>query len=279
MKFLIVGVNSLLGSALEKALSKKGHTVIGTRRRVSDKSNSLQFDLSTSPENWPDWPLDIDAVFIAAAVTSQEVCLKGPEYADFINVSQTLLLIEQLRNLGTHILYPSTNLVLPCIRTDQSVETAYGPIGTYGENKATVEKVLRQYEGVTIARLPKILDISHGILRSWSQQIDEQKTVKVYTNLIVSPVSLAYCMDFLLQLMVRQPGGIWHLSGAEEFSYAEVAQAFIRSRNYPSGTERLLNYSQMDTSKGALPRHPGLDCSETEKVLGIAPQKLDHVFL
>ncbi len=278
MKFLIVGVNSLLGSALGQALSNAGHSIIGTERITSGKNNHLQFDLSSSSDAWPDWPENIDSAFIAAAVTSQENCTNDPKYAQFINVTQTLLLIEQLRCQGVHIVYPSTNLVLPCTEPQQSIDTEYGPIGSYGESKAEVEQAVHPCKDVTIARLPKILDKSGGILRNWSRQLKNSEQISVFTNLKVSPVSLAYCTDFLLQLMVRQMGGIWHLSGAEDISYAEVAKAFITSVGYSPDAETLLEYSQMDMSKGALPAHPGLDCSKTRQVLGIVPQKLNDIF-
>lgn len=256
MNILILGIDSALGQSLAAALTKSGHQVIGTSRRKN--SGHIFFDLAEDHTAWPHWPDGIDAAFIAAAMTKQQDCANNPEQAQFINVTQTLKLIETLRAKSIPVVFPSTNLVL-------------SPIGPYAETKATVEKTLNNKPDVTIARLPKILDGQSGILQDWTQKIKDGTEIRAFTNLKIAPVSLSYATNFLIKLLGSRPGGLWQISGASEISYVDLAKslgAYLKKEPVITAAE----------APGPQPTHPGLDASTTLKKFGLAPQSLNDVF-
>lgn len=268
MNVLIIGIDSFLGKALAENLTVQGHKVTGTSRR-RDADNCLYFDLEQPCKNWPKWDENLDVAFIAAGITKQDICENDPEFAYFINVEQMIRLISKLRDNGISIIFPSTNIVLPCTTPNQPITQPVAPIGIYADHKAKVEKYLSDKPDTTIARLPKILDGSFGLVKEWKNKLMEGDSISAINNLYISPVSTSYAVHFLSVLIAKKPGGIWHLSGAGEYNYADLAKAL--SELAGKGREMVKTY-HADNLNAATPRHPSLDCSLTEKQFGIKPQ-------
>ncbi len=275
MKILIVGIDSTIGRSVANALSAKGHTVIGTSRRESEQH--LQFDLNQNASQWPDFPDDLDAAFIAAAITSQSICAENPILARFVNVDQTLRLAEFLTSKGIHVIYPSTNIVLACDMPLQPVDAPLAPIGVYARMKADVETALHGNARATIARLPKILDGNSGILSTWRTKLAQGETIEAFTNLIVSPVSLGYAATFITTLLEKKPNGVWQISGDREISYYDLAVALAKYMGVPTSKNPVIP-TRMPESAIAAPLHPGMDTSLTKDVLGMPSQTL-HALL
>jgi len=274
MNILIIGKDSLLGKSLAYRLRKDGHNITGTTRNDVITNRDIFFDLSTEEENWPNWPDDIDAAFIATAITKQSLCQEQPDIARFINIDQTLKLISSLRAKNIHVVYPSTNLVLSCKNPYQPDDAPLRPIGFYGKTKAEIETSSINKEGVTIARLPKILDGDSGLLNNWQEKLTKGIEVSAYNNLIISPISLSHAVDFLYKLIQKQPGGIWQISGEEELSYYQLC---CKLAEFISAPTNLVKSGVMPESIAATPIHPSLSCKKTQKALGIGNQSLSNL--
>lgn len=273
MNVLIVGIDSLIGGALAHKLCGQGHRIIGTSRR-NNQSDALYFDLQAPCEKWPKWPENIDIAFIAASITQQNICEENPEHAHFINVEQMLKLITQLQQRGIHILYPSTNIVLSCDEPNQPITAPLGPLGVYAQHKAEIETALQNRPNITIVRLPKILNDENSILKDWQNKLNDGEQITAFNNLIISPVSLNYAIEFLAQLIIKKPQGTWHISGAGECSYADLAYALCKITGH--NPDKVTPHHAKDLSS-ATPKHPSLDCSITEKEFGICAQPLMDV--
>lgn len=276
MNILIVGIDSLVGKQLRKKLLSKGKRVYGTSRKKNLKANEIYLDLATNKNSWQNLPEQIDVAFIASGITNTGFCETNKSFTKFINLYQTSSLIDRLTSSGIHVIFPSTNLVLDCKTPKQKIDAEYNPIGFYAECKADIEKKNRKRPSVTIVRLPKILDENSGILKTWLQNIRDGESIEAFTDLFVSPISIDYACLFLEKAIEKRPGGIWHLSGDEELSYATLAHQFleylgakhnVNSRNIPSTLIKDI----------PMPEHPSLDCSVTEKVFGIGPQNVNNM--
>lgn len=269
MKVLIVGIDSLIGNSVVSALVDSGIDVVGTTRRQNSKDISIFFDLSTSENEWPEWSDDIDVAFIASSITKHQICNDDPEFAEFINVKQTLKLINQLHSQGIRVIFPSTNIVLACDKMAQEVVSALAPIGTYAQGKAKVELACSELSNITIARLPKILDSGSGVVSDWKNKLSKGVKITAYTNLMISPVSLGYVTLFIIALIKNKKYGVWHLSGDSEISYYNLACKLY-------GADNVENLDMIDNDI-ITPQHPAMDCSVTEAELGISAQSINSL--
>ena len=275
MKALIVGIDSVVGRSVAQALRENGDSVIATSRRTEKNDQDiLPFDLSLPQKQWPDWPEDIEVAFIAAAMSRQKDCEDQPEKAHFINVEQTLKLIDVLLEQDIHVVYPSTNLVLACNTPNQPPEAPLRPKGTYGHSKAEVEKALKGKEDISVVRLPKILDGTSGLLGDWKQKLESGEHIRVFTDIKVAPVSLKYAANFIVNIMQGKQAGIWQISGEEEISYAVLAQKLAAHLGMESKAESLLQEQKAPAALGGVPLHPGMDCAKTKEYLGLGEQAL-----
>src|SRR5262249_34337908 len=105
---LIVGGDSLVGSALQ-AHCRKGGTAVGlTSRRPG--TGGIRLDLS-NPDFSPLAQADYQVAFLCAAVTSMQACQAKPEASRRINVDNTLELMQRLAGRGTHCVFLSSSQV------------------------------------------------------------------------------------------------------------------------------------------------------------------------
>ncbi|MBV1952594.1 MAG: sugar nucleotide-binding protein, partial [Cycloclasticus sp.] len=162
-----------------------------------------------------------------------------------------------------------------CNVSVQKQDSLLMPIGAYAQGKAYVEEACRDDQNVTIARLPKILDVNSGLLRTWVEDLNNGNEIIVFKNMMVSPVSLHYAARFIVALMKEKIGGVWHISGDCDVSYFDVACALCKVVG--ANGDLVVAQNVESTQKFALPKHPRLDCAMTEQKLGIGAQKLSEL--
>lgn len=271
MKALIVGGNSFLGRAVAQGLSAFGHDTVMTSRDQSSQDH-IYFDLSSPQEDWPIFPDNIEAAFIATAITRQAACENDPQYSHFINVDQTLRFIDHLGQFGIHTIFPSTNIVLACDHPLQNIDCLLAPQGLYAEQKAEVENALRGRKGVTIVRFPKILDPYAGIIQNWKDTLAQGKTIEALDELIISPITLDYAAHFIIKSMEKQHSGLLQMSGDQEISYYHLAQSLAEHWGY---SPSCVHKQDLPDHMLSLPRHPSLDCSLSQKLCGIGAQAFE----
>ncbi|MEO8165587.1 MAG: sugar nucleotide-binding protein, partial [Betaproteobacteria bacterium] len=128
---------------------------------------------------------------------------------------------------------------------------------------------------VAIVRLTKVLSARTDIVRKFTDNMRRGETVQAFSDLFISPVSLKYVVDSLLVVERSRVGGIFHLSGSEEFSYAEFARRLAKKLGVPAD---LIRETTMEESRQTVlycPRHPTLDMSSTAQSLGLKPEPID----
>ncbi len=276
MRCLIIGQKSFLGQRLYTALIEQGEHVYGTSRGEKDKTAQiLEFDLSSNRENWPSFPDQIESVFLSAALTNQKVIEENQEHARLVNVEKTLEIVDFFLKRESHIVFPSTNLVLANEVPSQKIDAPYKPLSLYAGFKAEVErKLLEKQPQATICRLPKILDFSTPLIQNWCEKLKAKEQVQALTDLIVAPVSVSYAIKILCKVMKMRPGGIIQMGG-EEVSYFDIAQLIAEKLGVSRKLVIPQTSEEIGISLASNPRHPSLDTSRTEESFGIPAQSLD----
>lgn len=273
-RFLIIGGASMLGAHLGQGLINKGYELITTDHR---ERGDFMLDLSASPDHWPDLPDELDGVFISAAMTDQNACEKYPELAQKINVTHMSMLIDMFVAKGTHVLFPSTNLVLPCQKPSQSVDTEYAPIGAYARMKAEVEKKYLSNPDVTICRLAKVITLDMPLIKNWVSQLKSGQKVTALSDLIMSPVSSLYTVNILTRLLEISKGGLWQISGAQEISYYDLTLAIASYLDVDPQLVSGQTSQEAGVALASAPQHPSLDAYKLTTELSIYPQRVEDM--
>jgi dTDP-4-dehydrorhamnose reductase len=274
---LLVGRDSLIGTALEQRLRDRGCTIFGTSRRDVHPGGgqTYKLDLAAPPSEWV-LPDRVDYAVICAGMTNQRLCVENPALARLVNVDHTIAFCRRFLAQGARILFPSTNLVFACDRALQPADSPYAPLTAYAAQKMEVEQFLVGYsDKVSICRLGKVISCTMPLIAGWIGDLRLGKEVQALHDLRMSPVSLAYTVTFLDKILQSSQGGIFQIGGEKEISYCDLAR---RLAEHFGGDESLAHCHssyEIGQSLATMPRHPSLDTSRTQRELGIPPQSLD----
>ena len=106
---LVVGSDSLIGSALITELRDAGQTVVGTtRRQEAVDSSNLYLDLSEQVVE-PELPSPVSVAILCAGVTSLEACRLDLDATARVNVDAVPALAKELVARGAFVVRPRPN--------------------------------------------------------------------------------------------------------------------------------------------------------------------------
>ena len=273
-KYLIVGSDGLIGSQLERDLSERGEVVVSTTRRL-DLPSKVFVDLLTAKTDAAS-AVKADVAFFCAAMTNIQVCEAEPLISRQINVIETLRLMKRLADEGCFVVFLSSNAVFDGQSPFPDEDATYSPTTEYGRQKVSVEKEIRNSPSLTnrvaIVRLSKVVSSTSGVVAEFLRRLRAADPCHAFDDLLLCPVSLGYVCAALIYVATTQQSGIFHLSGAEEMTYAQFAEnlathvgadprVIVPGRSNESNLRVLFN-----------PLHPALGMKRTGHSLGIAPQ-------
>ena len=224
----MVGADGLIGRALATRLASLGVKVVPSSRRALPTGGvhldlSKRLDLDGIPK--------VDVAFLCAAISRFADCEKDPTLARQVNVLAQVAIAEKLFEQGTHVVFLSSNAVFDGREFAPDEDALPAPVSHYGELKQEAEGLLRyiadrQFGRLSIVRLTKVFDATLPLLDGWRKRLAEGETIEAFKDVTVSPVSLAYAVDGLAKVGDAAMCGVFHLSGAHEWTYAEFAIAF-----------------------------------------------------
>jgi dTDP-4-dehydrorhamnose reductase len=253
---LVIGGDSLIGLALAQALEARGHRVTRTTRRTP-VADAIALDLATTlPDSLP----QCDVAFFCAAMTGFRANRQEPALAERVNVTAPAELARRLVRAGAKAILLSTSAVLDCQSPYMRADRPYAPRGAYGRNKAAAERAfLALGMQAIVLRLTKVLDRSDSLLREWTAALRSGTTVRAFDNHRFSPLAPRHVIDALIAIGEKGAGGIYQVSGRDDWSYAEFAQELARRLGVPPDRVRpcaaavppdeLTPYTSLDTSR------------------------------
>lgn len=221
MSILIIGSDSVIGGALQKAVAAGGAPVIGTTRATLDLAN---------PESWR-LP-QAKTAYICAGVTKIDACERDPEYARKVNVVGTSALAKQLSDAGTFVVFLSSNQVFDGTKPQRNPNDMPCPINEYGRQKAETEKAVIA-SGGAVLRLTKVIAPHDSRILEWKAKLAARETISVPDDIYLAPSTLVNVMDAAQAVGNTRSSGIFQLSGATDFSYFDMALALARQLGLP----------------------------------------------
>jgi dTDP-4-dehydrorhamnose reductase len=280
-RFLVVGGDSLIGRRLAAILSTRGYQVVTTTRRrkgVDGKGKpEIYYDLEKSDcsklFNEP-----FTCAFLCAGITSMAACEANPVRTYHVNVTNTVRLADILQSAGSPLVFLSSNTVFDGSIERPDEDMSYCFITEYGRQKAATEQaLLASGGGVAVVRLSKVLSRDTGIVSKFFRCLKAGQVCEAFDDLFMSPMSLNYVCESLVNVAQSGMGGIFHLSGEDEISYVELA---LRLADPIPGARTLVRPVSCTTSNSPItfkPSHPALGMKRTTSSLGLQPESVTSV--
>ena len=280
--FLVVGGDSLVGGGVVAALERRGHPFFASTRRrdtLNEKRIYLEFE-SDEPFRVPG---NVGYAFLIAAATNYDRCETDP-MAKVINVELIPRTVISLLQQGLHVTYISTNSVFGGDRPWPQADDPHAPGIAYARQKSESEAVIRAgaerldaTARLNIVRLTKIMNASVSPVPAWLAAWKRGEPVNPFADLIFAPMSVRFVGEALATIGEKRPPGNLHLSGAENISYIDFANALAKRLGI--GPELIEPTTAI--TKGInipfKPRYSGLGMTRTTELTNIEPQRLDRV--
>ncbi len=275
MRCLIIGGDGTFGAELAGALRSHGHEVIATTRRraLPAVDGSLYLDLAETLAILP----EVDVAIICAAMARFEDCRRHPDLAHRVNVAAPLELGRTLTRAGSRVILLSTSAVFDC-RTPQVSECEPPrPRSIYGRLKAEAEAgLLALGPRVSVLRLTKVVRPNLGLLSDWIRTLGAGGGIRAFDDHRFAPLTVAHVVDALVALAERGDGGIYHVSGARDVSYAEAGRFLARQIGLSDRLVQALRGVENGLLEDDLTPFTALATTRLSRLTGfVAPDPLD----
>jgi dTDP-4-dehydrorhamnose reductase len=276
---LVVGIQGIVGSALFAHLESKGVAVWGTtRRRGSEKRNVFYLDLLDAPHQWEFPDVQFDTVYLCAGICRMALCEDDPDATSQVNIDGMMNLVRYLSQQGAFIIFLSTNQVFSGEKPFVSATANYQPLNEYGRQKAVVESMIQSVcSSWGIVRLTKVVEPNMLLIQNWIDRLIQRQTVDAFHDMMLAPVTLMQVIEVLTRLGQLKKSGCYHLSGAKDISYYDLAIYLAHCLKCPEQFVQSISAISKGIKKIFLPQFTTLDCSSTIDVLDHKPLLFSEV--
>jgi dTDP-4-dehydrorhamnose reductase len=280
--FLVVGGDSLVGGGVVDALKRRGDAAFASTRR-RDTLDAQRVFLDFESDEPFQAPVGADYAFLIAAATNYDRCEKDP-LAKVINVELIPRAVASLLEQGLFVTYISTNSVFGGERPWPHEDDAHDPGIAYALQKSESEGVIRAAaerlgasDRLNIVRLTKIMNASVSPLPAWYSAWKRGQPVEPFSDLIFAPISVKFVGSALATIGEKRVSGNLHLSGAENVSYVEFAEALARRLGVDADLIRPTTSVERGINIPFKPQFSGLGMTRTTQLCGVVPQPLDQL--
>jgi dTDP-4-dehydrorhamnose reductase len=284
-RMLVIGGDSLVGTAIQSHFLKHGVPVEITSRRASAARDGKAVFLDLGePDFAPFARADYRSAFVCAAVTDMRTCQEKPALTRRINVTNTVELMRRLADRGTQLVFLSSSQVFDGETPAPAEDAATVPKNEYGAQKLAVEQAMAQHGlPAAILRVTKVLaDRPVGVFKGWFEALAKGSPVKAATNMALSPVMVGDVAQAAERLAAGGHRGVWHLGASDDIGYFEAAQLMAEARHLPSGLIRGEALTEVEVPAIYRHRHVTLSCEKIARSLDMPVRRsrdvLDALF-
>jgi dTDP-4-dehydrorhamnose reductase len=275
MTYLLVGGDSEIGKATLAYMAEQGRPVSATTRRAETIASPSQIllDLAMSADSWR-LPTEVDSACLLAAVARLKACDDDPYGSAWINVDQTLALIERLLAQGAYLLFLSTNQLFDGTRAQVQADATPSPISEYGRQKARTEAALlaamAHGKPVGILRFGKVVSPGIELLLNWRDKLAAGQRIQAFFDMVMAPLPVALAAQAIDALLVSRRPGIWQLTGPRDVSYSAVALHIAKRVGADPHLVEAVSASSAGIPIGGGVANTTLDSSRLQNEFGIA---------
>ena len=288
-RYLIIGGDGLIGSALANFLKNAGEAVLSTTRHKPTNDDSIYLDLADEVGKWEilKYIGSFDAVIFCSGITEFDECENNKLITRIVNVENVINLASILERNCKHFVYLSSNAVFDGSNEYPSHNDIPSPINEYGRQKAEVENLLLKLypSSITILRLTKVLGSRNPLFENWSHALKNGDKIQHFSDMYIAPIPLFFVLSVIRNIIHRNLLGILHLSGDQDVSYADIAFKAVRwlGANKKQIIPILVRGSNLFESVNRVSTRTALDISRLKCELGLMPPSsiwtIEHFFL
>ena len=272
MKYLVTGSAGLIGNQLVHDLEQSGEIVYSCYNNmkpvygIPTKLNLLNLeDIHKIFKKFQP-----DVIIHSAALTDVEKCEVESELANLLNVKSTEIIAKEAENLGSYLMYISTDYVFDGKKGSYKETDLTNPLNQYGKTKLSGEKIIEDKTSKwSIIRTSTPFGI-HSFKKTFPVCIYENlkinKKINILDDQLTSPTYVPNLSKMILEIITRNLEGFFHLSGSTKISRFEFAKIVLEKFNLDSS---LLNPVKIDSIpwKAHRPIDSSLNISKINTIL------------
>lgn len=271
-RYLILGANGQLGTALQSILERHGH-VVALDRTACDLSEPLSIRAAVRAAH-------PNVILNAAAYTAVDRAESEPDLAMRINAEAPAILAEEARSIGSLLIHYSTDYVFDGTKSEPWVETdPVHPLNTYGATKLEGEQNIQRIGGrFLIFRTSWVFShTGHNFLRTMLRFGLEREELKVVDDQHGAPTSALALAKATRQILIAEPppnfkelSGIYHMTCAGETTWCGFAQAIFARSRAPKPWAKVIPISSSEyPTPAARPSNSVLSNQKLKSVFGV----------
>jgi dTDP-4-dehydrorhamnose reductase len=284
LKLLITGASGLYGSKLAKLALDSGIEVYSSDiQSLSIYGNFVKLDITGKAQvNESFHNIKPDVVVHAATLTDVDKCEINKELAWKVNVEGTKNIVEASKNVGSFLIYISTDYVFSgekgCYVESDSPE----PINYYGLTKLEAETVVMQNldesdffigrPSVIYGSTPAAGKVNFAL---WLiETLRKGDHVKIITDQWNTPTLNTNLAEMTLEVIERRLNGVYHTCGSTRVSRFEFAKKIADVFDLDKSLIDKVTSAQF-TLPAKRPMDSSLDTSLAQRNLNCKPLPLD----
>lgn len=229
---LIIGASGYIGFKFYNFCQQQGYNVIGTCHSSKCDDNFIKYDMEYDDIASFDKFIGKDKyALICAGESKISICKDNQDKVYRINVVATKKAIQQLSDLGYHIIYCSSDNVYDGIKGNYKETDLINPINEYGKMKAQVEKyILCNCPTACIIRLSKVVGIANSdfdMLKEWKDAALKKKDIYCIKDNYFNPIFIDDVVSCIMQIMRKKLFGVYNVCGNQKYSRFELCKHFL----------------------------------------------------
>lgn len=197
-KYLLIGGDGVVASALKKRLLSEGAEVFCTSRSVASR---LYLDLS-APVLTAEFRELLPQCFVVflAAISSPDVCSSQFEESYSVNVTGTTSVIDEAVSCGARVLFFSSDVVYGERSTLCAEGAVLSPVGPYGEMKHQIEERYAHEQQFKAIRLSYVLTPQDRFVRYLSECAAKGREAEIFHPFTRNVVSIDDVVESVIKL-------------------------------------------------------------------------------
>ena len=274
MSIFLTGGSGLLGSKIAEIALKEHEVFAGYCHNKPEFGEPVKFDLDKDTDLGVIYEIKPEVIIHTAALTNVDECETNKELAYKINAEGTKKVAEIAKELGSFLIYVSTDYVFSGDKGKYKEEDEPNPIDYYGYTKLLGEKYCECIARPCVIYGAKPASGKVNFALWLMNNLRNEEEVKIVTDQFITPTLNTNLAKMLLGVAERELKGIFHLAGATRVSRYDFALRIAKEFELD---ESLITPSRMAEMKwiASRPKDSSLDTSKASKYLKEKPYDLD----
>jgi dTDP-4-dehydrorhamnose reductase len=269
VKLFITGGSGLLGCKIAEIALKKYEVYTGYCHNKPEFGEPVKFDLAKDTDVEIIYKIKPEVIIHTAALTNVDECETNKELAYKINVEGTKRVAEIANELGTLLVYVSTDYVFSGDKGMYKEEDEPNPMNYYGHTKLLGEKYCECIARPCVIYGAKPASGKVNFALWILKTLRNGEELKIVTDQFITPTLNTNLAMMLLEISERRLKGIFHTAGATRVSRYEFA---LRIADKLGLDKDLVISSRMEQMKW-LAKRPKDSSLDTSKASGYLKEK------